>query len=451
MPSPHTHPPQSRPTCRPSDRRGVAFVYALVVLVVMLAFCSLGVDYGRVQLVKTELQRGADAAVRAAAAQLANGIPAAQNAAVSLAAANKSDEQPITVDANLDVEFGSWDSGTKSFTVLSGASRSNANAVRVTCRRIASRNNAVPLMFARVIGRNTCDVSASAVALAARGAREAGFVALWGAVIKKNFFLASYNSNLGTDPGGYLNASPTSRWNNGNWNGNHNFNQTGSYGGGNYEYATNPGNPDDPAFGDKASFGTNGWLSVTSDATLEGDIILGPQAKFSYGRKIQKSGYERLTSAIPTPPDPDTTPSANPNGLPYDYTFTGNVTLPGGNYYFTSFKSTSNAVLTFTGPATLRLNGDADFGNSTTIRAYRDKPANLQIYQAGIHQFGGGDTNTDITAVITAPKAILNMRNDFTLRGAATFSAMTVGSNAVFLYDETLGPSGAVAAISVVN
>ena len=45
-------------------RRGTVLPYTVVVMLAMLAVCSLAVDYGHVQAVKTDLQRAADAAAR---------------------------------------------------------------------------------------------------------------------------------------------------------------------------------------------------------------------------------------------------------------------------------------------------------------------------------------------------------------------------------------------------
>ena len=46
-------------------RTGVALIYVMVMMTALIAFASLGTDYARVQLAKTELQRAADAAARA--------------------------------------------------------------------------------------------------------------------------------------------------------------------------------------------------------------------------------------------------------------------------------------------------------------------------------------------------------------------------------------------------
>ena len=49
---------------RTRGSRGTVMVWAIVSMVALMAFVSLAVDMGRVQLAKTELQRAADAAAR---------------------------------------------------------------------------------------------------------------------------------------------------------------------------------------------------------------------------------------------------------------------------------------------------------------------------------------------------------------------------------------------------
>src|SRR5438552_915695 len=70
-------------SCRLHGRNGIAAVYAIVMLTMLCGFASLAVDWGRVQLVKTELQHAADAASRAGAAQLQDGVSSVQSAAVT--------------------------------------------------------------------------------------------------------------------------------------------------------------------------------------------------------------------------------------------------------------------------------------------------------------------------------------------------------------------------------
>src|SRR3954464_3731204 len=60
-------------TLQPSRRRGMSLIYMAVAVPVLAGFCSLAVDWARVQLVKSELQAAADAAARYAVTGLADG------------------------------------------------------------------------------------------------------------------------------------------------------------------------------------------------------------------------------------------------------------------------------------------------------------------------------------------------------------------------------------------
>lgn len=138
-------------------RRGVAVVYVVVVLGVMLGFCSLAVDLGRVQTGKTELRRAADSAARAAIANLyTNTGPTA--AAISMAAANKCDGTAVTL-TGANIQVGIWNSSTKTFSTNGSANNTTTySAVQVT----TSQN--IPLLFGMVIGRSTCTVNATSTA-----------------------------------------------------------------------------------------------------------------------------------------------------------------------------------------------------------------------------------------------------------------------------------------------
>src|SRR5208282_2571739 len=95
-----------------SRRHGVAIFYVIVVLIVMLGFCSFAADLGRVQTAKTELRRAADAAARAGVASIPQGTSAVQTAAIAMAANDKCDGSTVTL-TNSNVQMGIWDS-TKS-------------------------------------------------------------------------------------------------------------------------------------------------------------------------------------------------------------------------------------------------------------------------------------------------------------------------------------------------
>src|SRR5437870_473606 len=89
-------------------RRGFTALWMSIGIVAVLGFCSLSVDYGRVQTAKTELRNAADAASRAAVAGVATSIAQAQSNAINIAAANSCDGTAITI-TNSDIDFGTWD------------------------------------------------------------------------------------------------------------------------------------------------------------------------------------------------------------------------------------------------------------------------------------------------------------------------------------------------------
>src|SRR5262245_32780487 len=140
-------------------RRGISLVYMIIIMVALTAFCSLGVDLGRVQLAKTELRRAADTVARAAAAGLPNGTDDARTYANQYAAKNLVDGQPLRLDPAEDIEFRHWDLKAGTFTTGSN------NAVHITARRLQKRGTAIPTVFGGLIGFRHCDIKAESVAM----------------------------------------------------------------------------------------------------------------------------------------------------------------------------------------------------------------------------------------------------------------------------------------------
>lgn len=146
---------------KPLHRSGITVAWAVIVMLGLLSIASLAVDLGRVQLAKTQLRSAVDASGRAAGITLIEGgsTNSIRSAAKAVASANLIDGTGLTLQ-NSDIELGRWSNGT--FTVQS----SNRNAVRITGRRVASRDTAIPTIFAAFLGRATCDVTASVTAWA---------------------------------------------------------------------------------------------------------------------------------------------------------------------------------------------------------------------------------------------------------------------------------------------
>jgi hypothetical protein len=153
-----------RPTPDPCrrGRAGSILPYVVVTLIALTAVCSLAVDYARVQLVKSELQRCTDAAARGYMEyyQL-YGQSYADSAGPQLyAAANNPVDGASGVAPTVTVEWGNWTESNKTFHPTSAT----PTAVRVTASRKAAAGNGVPLAWGRLLGRATCDVSTTSTA-----------------------------------------------------------------------------------------------------------------------------------------------------------------------------------------------------------------------------------------------------------------------------------------------
>jgi Flp pilus assembly protein TadG len=149
-----------------SRRRGVAVVYIVVVLIVMLGFCSFAVDLGRVQTAKTELRRAADAAARAGLIKLEEGVTPADsttttnvdNAAETMADDNNCDGTPVVITAS-NVSIGIWNMSTSTFSTSGTAD----NVTTYSAVRIETSRN-VPLLFGEILGKQYCTVNATSTA-----------------------------------------------------------------------------------------------------------------------------------------------------------------------------------------------------------------------------------------------------------------------------------------------
>jgi hypothetical protein len=388
----------------------LALVYVTVAMVAMFAVGSLALDYAHVQNVKTELRRCADASARAAIQAIPLGITATQNAAVSVAASNTADGSAVVLDpsttgSNADIEFGTWSTSARTFTVLSGTARSSANAIRVTTRRTTARSTAVQLALASLVGVNTCDVSAVAIALTT--SRDPGITGINSIAIHANLLVASYNSSVTTSP------TP----------------------------ATSSGN------GMLASNGTIGSGAVSGN-TLSGTAIVGSGG--SVNSNLTASSTTSLSSTIPTPADPTFTPVTNPGGVSATPSVSGSVTWPGGTYYFTSLTMSNNATINFSDAAVVYLNGNATLNDYDSIYAYNSIPANLTVYQATGKSFTCHD-HDNLIMCYQGGGASFTAHDDFFFAGSLVAQTLTFHDRCDVYYDESLGPGTSTTVISLVK
>jgi hypothetical protein len=369
-------------------------------MVTLTGLVSLGVDVAHVRAVRVQLQGAADAGARAGARNIGSGLVAIQNAVVAAAHANNADGAAVVVDPNNDIDFGTWSNGT--FTVLSGAGRSSANAIRVRCSHTAAKGNAVPTMFGSLLGVTSSNVSTQSTA-AARQTGAAGFIGYAGVTMKNNAFFGGYSSSVIKTP--TQNSADSNM-----------------------------------------SVGTNSFILTKNNDEIDGDVILGPGASVAGVTVIGTT--QSQSSAIPTPTMPAWNPIANPGAIPQAYSIFTNTTLPGGTYYFTSMDL--EADLNFSGPAVVFVNGPITVGG--TLTAFSMLPADLTIYQYGITTFGDGASNgMSIYARVIAPGSDFVTKNNLDFYGSGIFSTITAKNNAEFYYDEQQGLANGQNSVTTVN
>jgi hypothetical protein len=133
------------------------------VMVVMIGVGTLAVDWGHVQLAKTQLTAAADAAARAGCASLAKSPAEAAAAAKDCAKKNIVDGTPLELK-DADIQIGIWDETSHTFTQLFGGDQFHGNAVRVLAYRDASRSSAIPLSFGDIFGDDHTNLRAESIA-----------------------------------------------------------------------------------------------------------------------------------------------------------------------------------------------------------------------------------------------------------------------------------------------
>lgn len=163
---------------RRQPRRGVFIVLAAIVMVVLFAFLSLGIDTGLIALEQTRLQNGVDAAALAASQEITSAVQAASAGggdpnSISLAHAKEmavdvADHNGVYVNPDRDVVFGkrTYNPDTGEWDIAWNATP--YNVVKVTAHRdqpdMSARDSKVPLAFGWAVGRPTMDLRAEAIA-----------------------------------------------------------------------------------------------------------------------------------------------------------------------------------------------------------------------------------------------------------------------------------------------
>jgi hypothetical protein len=142
------------------DESGAATLMALFFVLISAVLGGLAIDFNKAMARRTHLQVTADAVAHAALyTRQAHSREMAIAKALDIAAYNLPKARHGDALRADDIEFGIWNSDTRSFTPDPSA----RGAVRVNAYRIADRSNPVRNILLRMVGFNTFDLSRASV------------------------------------------------------------------------------------------------------------------------------------------------------------------------------------------------------------------------------------------------------------------------------------------------
>lgn len=378
-------------------RRGSALVYLMLILAVLTAFASLAVDWGRVQLAKSELETAADAAGRAACAALSDGdVAAAKRAAVAAAAANSCDGAPVTLDPDNDLTFGSWDATGRTFSPTPASGLPTPNAVRVTLGRTASRGNPIPMAFGSLLGLTSRDVHGSTIVTTQQETGAYAIIGIDGVKITGSAFTDSYNSGKGP-------YSASTALHNG-------------------------------------SVASNGDISMTGSSRIDGD------ARNGIGKSTSTGGGATVTGQIAPLDKPLNLPSVK---LPSSYVDLGDVSqssgtvhIPGGVYLFRSIRLSGTAHIVWDGPVVFYVRDYYSVSGNVVIDTYKNIPANRIMNFLPTCKTATWTGTHSCVGELYAPDTDFTVGGSAELFGRITAKTITLSGNGGMHYDEALPPLG---------
>jgi Flp pilus assembly protein TadG len=367
----------------------------ITMFVVVSMFIAMAVDLGRVQSVKNDLETAADAAARAGAGALAQGTTAAQNAAVQIAGYNTADGQPVTLNASTDIVFGRWDpTATPKFKVLSGAQQANANAIQVTAARLGA--SGVQLTWGRLMGMNTCNARATAIACSTGSSGQASLIGLNSITVSGTAYTDSYDATKGA-----------------------------------YNAATAKKN---------GSIASNGDIALQNTAKVNGDVRCG------IGKKTTIAGTATVTGLNAPMASQATYPSVT---MPSSYTDLGDVNmssgtvyLSGGTYLIHNLTLSGTSHIIYTGPATLYIQNSYNISQSATIDTYQNLPINRKLNFLPTCTTATWTGTNDCVGELYAPDTDFSISGSVDLYGRVTAKSITLSGGGGMHYDESLTPPG---------
>ena len=380
----------------PGRRRAVSVVWIIIGMTAFCAFASVAVDYGRAQVVKSELRRAADAAARAAASTVGN-VTKAQDIAAQYAALNMADGRAVTIDKlSDDVQFVKWDTNTRTYTVLTGTARAGANAIRIRTK------TDVPLVWGAMLGKSTTHIEAVAIC----------------AVAPENYGVIGLNSIN-------MNGRATSSY----------WSSTGEEiaGGGN--------------------IASNGNIALSGGATINGNAR-------SYTGTVTGGNVTGNTASLPMalsfpPGDASAYWTNNSNtyardwmtGQSFNLSKNQSATLPGGNYVFKDFNTQTGSLLTFSGPTTIYCWGTFNMTGQTVTSSKLPKNLKIVMCTGPTGQTPGSlnvTAGAELYADIYAPQSAVNINGGGEIYGSVLGLTVNMSGNGGIHYDLSLSGAGGI-------
>ena len=143
-----------------SSEDGWVSPFSLIMVLSMLSVLGVATEYANIIRAKTQLQTASDA-VALAAAQSLEDQATGTTYGMEIAALYYGDGEANVTIQNSDIEFGTWDGATETFT----ASVVSVNSVKVTAELSAARANPLTTAFTGLTGLGAIDITTESVVI----------------------------------------------------------------------------------------------------------------------------------------------------------------------------------------------------------------------------------------------------------------------------------------------
>jgi Flp pilus assembly protein TadG len=389
------------------DISGAVAVAAPSFMLLMVGFAALSVDAGNLYYNKLKLQKIADAAAAGSVLFLPNSTTVSSSAS-NLIAKNTPANFGTVANAS-DIQLGTWNSATSTFTVSS----TNQNAVKVTTHRWGSYSNSVSTFFGGILGKQTVDMSASSVAT------------LYGGSCVMVLNKTSSGAFSGSGSGGFN---------------------------------TNCGLQINSTAANAASIGGAAKV-ITSNTCITGGFSGGnwTPTPLTGATACPQQSDPLASIAEPSVPGSCTTPANNVSSLASGcYTgsmnLVGNLTLSPGLYYFKNATVKCNSTFTLTGTGVqifLDKNSTLDLTGSGNINLTASSSLNGILFFVSRAASGnpvslGGNGAMNLNGTLYMPSSQLTLGGNSSLTGKAGYvlvDKLAFGGSSTFTFD-AFGNSG---------